>query len=43
MSSEMLLIFIKLEKAELEVKMFVFVISLVGTLIPDGSTEEKSN
>ena len=39
----MLLIFIKLKKAELEVKMFVFAISLVGTLIPDGSTEEKRN
>jgi len=39
----MLLIFIKLEKAELEVEMFVFAISLVGTLVPDSSTEEKSN
>jgi len=39
----MLLIFIKLEKAKLEVKMFVFTISLVGTLTQDGSTEERSN
>ena len=39
----MLLISLELERAELEVKMFVFIISPVSTLIQDGSIEKRSN
>ena len=38
-----MLIFIKLEKTKLEVKMFVFIVFLVDTLIQDGSIKERSN
>jgi len=39
----MLLISLELERAELEVKMFVFIISPVSTLIQDGGIEKRSN
>ena len=42
-SFRMLLISIELEKTELEVKMFVFIISPVGTFIQDSSIEKRSN
>jgi len=42
-SFRMLLISIELEKTELEVKMFVFIISPVGTPIQDGGIEKRSS
>jgi len=42
-SFRMLLISIELEKTELEVKMFVFIISPVGTFIQDSGIEKRSN